>query len=335
MIPFVATQVRAIIESIRLLESLVTAPLGLYSDIKMVRESLPFPEAAALSREETQERRTAFMTLTDTPHELALGTISSISTSLEILEATKGPDGTGPLAAPWVAQARRVLARAQARVGGDMRAKSAAKIQGLYVIVDPEATGGRPVAEVAEATLSGGASVLQLHDKVHDQRDALAMASQLKALCDRYDSLFVMNGDPVLAVSSDSHGLHLGQSDLPVTEARRILTPRQLVGSSNNSHEEAMESQTQGVDYLALGAVYGTATLGKANRPAVGLELVSSVKSLVSQPVVAVGGINAGNVAEAVRAGADCVCVVSAVTLAEDPEAATQELVEAIQSAKG
>ena len=94
MIPFVATQVRAIIESIRLLESLVTAPLGLYSDIKMVRESLPFPEAAALSREETQERRTAFMTLTDTPHELALGTISSISTSLEILEATKGPDGT-------------------------------------------------------------------------------------------------------------------------------------------------------------------------------------------------------------------------------------------------
>jgi thiamine-phosphate pyrophosphorylase len=333
MTPFIAVQIRAIIEDIRLLESFVTAPLGLYSDIKMLREALPFPEAAELTREETQERRASLATLTQTPQELTLGVIASLGMSLSVIEKVKGDDGP-PLEAAWLVRARRVLARAEQRVAGEMRAKTASRVRGLYVIVDPEATRGRPVLDVAEAALKGGASVLQLRDKTHDKGVTLPAARQLKALCDQHGALFIMNDHADLAASSGAHGLHVGQTDLPVAEARRTLAPHQLVGRSNNTVEEAMESQAQGVDYLAVGAVYPTSTMGKGARHVVGVEMVSKVKGMVAQPVVAIGGINAGNIAEVVKAGADCICVVSAVTLADDPQAATRALVKAIQDAK-
>ena len=95
-----------------------------------------------------------------------------------------------------------------------------------------------------------------------------------------------------------------------------------------------MDSQAEVADYMAVGAVYPTATLGKSDRPAVGPALVAEIKGLVPQPIVAIGGINAGNIADVVQTGADCVCVVSAVTLADDPQAATQELVDTIQKAR-
>ncbi|MCH7745413.1 MAG: thiamine phosphate synthase [Chloroflexi bacterium] len=320
-----------IIEDIRLLESFVTVPLGLYSDIKMLRESLPFPEAAELSREETIERRTAFMTLTDAPLELALETMSSISNSIDILEHVKGDP---PLEPDWVVRARRVLIRAEQKVGGDIRASIASKINGLYVIVDPEATNGRPVIEVAEATLKGGASVLQLRDKTQDKGDILPIARQLKAMCDEHGALFIMNDDADIALACDAHGLHVGQTDLPVSEARRALGHRQIIGTSNGGVDESMQSQSDGADYLAVGAVFATTTMGKSGRTSLGVEMLRKVKELTSQPIVAIGGINLGNIADVVKTGADSVCVVSAVTFADDPEAATRELVEAIQSAR-
>ena len=333
MIPFVTARIQAIIEDIRLLETFVTAPLGLYSDIKMLRESLPFPEAADLSREETRERRTAFRDVTDAPLALALGTVASLNSSLDALDTlTGGPEVSG-LEGEWVDRARRVLARAEQRVAGEMRANTSLKIRGLYVIVDPDATRGRPVVDVAEATLRGGASVLQLRDKSDDKSQILALARNLKSLCDRHGALFVVNDDADVALSCDAHGLHVGQTDLPVPEARRVLAPHQIVGRSNNSVDEAVASQAQEVDYLAVGAVFATGTMGKSGRHAIGVETVSQIKGLVSRPVVAIGGINAGNITEVVRAGADCVCVVSAVAHSDDPEAATRQLVEAIKGA--
>ncbi len=330
--PFVSSHVRSIIESLRLLESFVTAPLGLYSDIKMVREAMPFPEAAELTRDETSERRTAFMTLTKQPLELALKTISVTSESLDALGSTRGEGGSS-LSPEWVSRARRVLARAHQRVTGEMRAATAAGIRGLYVIVDPEATNGRPVLEVAEAALKGGTRVLQLRDKSHDKAEVLSSARDAKSLCDRHGALFIMNDHADLALSSDAHGLHVGQSDLPVAEARRVLAPRQVLGRSNNSVDEALESQSQGADYLAVGAVFPTATMGKSDRTSIGVEMVAKIKEMVDRPVVAIGGISAENVADVVRAGADCVCVVSGVTLAVDPEAAAADLVDKIESA--
>lgn len=189
------------------------------------------------------------------------------------------------------------------------------------------------MVQVAEAALKGGAKVLQLRDKTGDRGDVLPVARELRGMCEERDALFVMNDDPALAVAVDAHGLHVGQSDMPVEEARRMLSHSQFVGTSNNTMDQALHSRQLGADYLAVGAVFSTTTVGKGARNMVGPEMVSRVKERVSQPVVAIGGIDSQNIAEVVEAGADCVCVVSAVTYADDPESAAHELVEAIARA--
>ena len=219
-------------------------------------------------------------------------------------------------------------------VGAEIRADLAASLKGIYVIVDPEATRGRPVIEVARASLEGGARVVQLRDKLRDKRPMLETACELKALCDEFGALFVMNDHADVALASDADALHVGQTDLPVGAARRVLEPHQLVGSSNGSVEEAMRSADDGVDYIAVGAIYTTTTMGKSGRRALGPEMIERVKSEVSQPVVAIGGINETNIGDVAAAGADCACVVSAITFADDPRAATRRLVELLEGSR-
>ena len=334
MNPFATTQTQALIEGLRLLECFVTAPLGLYSDIRMLRESMSFPEARELSREETQRRRIAYSEVIEQPLEMALAAIETIGSSLDALSMIKADAGAPGLDSAWITRARRVLDRAKQRVGTDIRAGTASRVRGLYVIVDPEATDGRPVPEVAEAALKGGASVIQLRDKKRDKGAALPVTREVKALCEAHGALFVINDDADIAVACDADGLHVGVTDLPVSEARQVLAPEQLVGRSNNTVQEVMDSQAHSVDYLAIGAVFPTPTLGKATRTPVGVDMVRKAKDLVSQPVVATGGIDSRNVGEVISAGADCVCVVSAVTLAKDPESAARQLVDELERAK-
>lgn len=209
----------------------------------------------------------------------------------------------------------------------ETRLERIAKVRGLYVIVDPEATRGRDVVDVVAAALRGGARVIQLRDKTRDKGEVLQVARAIKGLCDEYDALFIVNDDADIAFLSEAHGLHVGQTDLPVGEARRVLAAGQIVGRSNNGVEESLESAGQGADYVAVGAIYATTTMGKSGRTALGPDMIRKVKDAVSVPVVAIGGINAGNIADVARAGADCVCVVSAVTYADDVEGAARELV--------
>ena len=208
------------------------------------------------------------------------------------------------------------------------------KIDGLYVIVGPDATRGRPVVEIAEAALRGGARVLQLRDKSGDRGDVLPVAVRLRELCHDHGALFFVNDDIALGFACDADGVHLGQSDLPVDVARRILAPDKLIGRSNNSGEEVEESVSMGVDYVAVGAVFPTTTVGKGTRAAIGLDGIRRARDLTDLPLVAIGGINESNVADVVRAGADCVAVISAVTMADDPEAAARRLVDTIETAR-
>ena len=333
MNPFVAEQVHTAIEDIRLLEAFITAPLGLYSDIKMLRESLPFPDAAELPRDELRERRTAFGQLTDTPQRLTLDTISSLRAVADILEQVKDDPEVARLRQGWIPRVRMVLQRAEDQVARELRANIASKVRGLYIIVDPEATHGRDVVEIAASALRGGVSVLQLRDKTRDKDEVLTVARELRDLCESHDALFIMNDDADVAQAVEAHGLHVGQTDLPIAEARKSLAVHQIVGRSNSGVEQAMDSQQQGADYLAVGAVYSTETMGKSGRTAVGPETISKVKEMVDHPVVAIGGIDESNIADVARAGADCICVVSAVTFADDPEAAAARLIELIDSA--
>ncbi len=210
------------------------------------------------------------------------------------------------------------------------RDETARKVSGLYVIVDAQAARDRELVDLTEAVLRGGARVIQLRDKLHDKGDVLPVARRIRDLCDRHDAVFIMNDHADLAVACDAHGLHLGQHDLPVAEARAILKPYQIIGTSNALVEEAAESESLGVDYLAVGAMFPTDTKERT-RPA-GLSTLSAVKATSSVPLVAIGGINLANVSQVVRAGADAACVISAVVGAPDPEAAARQLIAAMQS---
>lgn len=330
MNPFLQSQISALVENLRLIEAFVIAPLGLHSDIKMVRQALPFDDAGDLDRTELGARRSAYQSMSERPDELVLQVIEQVMNKLDIMEAVKD----SPTTPEWVAQARRVLVRAEQKVAGDERAKSSTRIKGLYVIVGPDATNGRPVIEVAEAALLGGASVLQLRDKTGDRGDVLPIATRLQKLCSDHDALFFMNDDVAIGVTRGVDGVHLGQTDLLVSDARRILRPNQLIGRSNNSMDEIAQSASQGVDYIAVGAVFPTITVGKGTRPTIGIDSIRQAKDIAPQPLVAIGGINEVNVREVVKAGANCVAVISAVTMADDPEAAARRMVDAIESAR-
>ncbi len=334
MNPLVEAHLAVVVESSRFLQRVVTLPSGLRSDFRALRESLETELETDPPSGGNVEPDDGTAATTDENLQVALPSIESMSASIDAL-AGWAAAGVPSLSAGQFDRARNVLAQAAGQVAAGLRASAAARVRGLYVIVDPEATRGRPILDVAEAALRGGASVVQLRDKSRDKGEMLPDALRLQAMCEDYGGLFVVNDDADLARAVSSHALHVGQTDLPVASARAVLDARQLVGTSNGDVAEALRSQADGADYVAVGAIFGTTTMGKSGRRSLGVEAIAEVKEAVSMPVVAIGGINLANIADVVRAGADCVCVVSAVTFADDPEAAAAHLVEAIRSAAG
>ncbi|MDP3065051.1 MAG: thiamine phosphate synthase [Chloroflexota bacterium] len=235
--------------------------------------------------------------------------------------------------APWVARVNLAADRIGAALGWQLRQGLRERMYGLYVIVDTEITGGRTPLEVAQAALRGGARMLQLRAKGADKGDVMPLARQLKQLCVSHKAVFIVNDHADLARAVEADGLHVGQHDLPVAAARHVLLPTQAIGRSNATPEEGRYSEAMGVDYVAVGAIYATGTK-KSTRPA-GLETLRRVKAAVHCPVIAIGGISKDNVAEVVKAGADAISVISAVSLTSDPEAAAREMVARIRQAGG
>ena len=204
----------------------------------------------------------------------------------------------------------------------------------LYVVLDPSFAKGRPIDEVCEAALLGGADVIQLR---HKDAPALTLYEEdlrLRELCRRYGKLFIMNDRVDLALAMDADGVHLGQDDLPPAVARRLLGPDHIIGVSASTSEEARRAEQDGADYLGVGAIYearGSKT--DAGAP-IGPRAIAAIKAGVSIPIVGIGGINAANAAEVVRAGADGVAVLSAVVSAPDVAQAARELRSVVEHAK-
>ncbi len=211
------------------------------------------------------------------------------------------------------------------------RREAAWRVAGLYVIVDPQLTRERDVVDVARAALKGGATAIQLRDKVRDKGDQLPTARRLLDVCQEHDASFIVNDHADLAAACGAHGLHVGQHDLPIPEARRVLYPAQFLGTSNALLQEAEASVQQQVDYIAVGAMYATDSKGNT-RPA-GVQRLRQVRQRVNGvPIVAIGGITLDNVDPVLEAGADGICVIGAVCLADNPEQAARLLVERIQA---
>ena len=197
-------------------------------------------------------------------------------------------------------------------------------VRGLYVIVDPDLSRGRSDLEVARQAIAGGARLIQLRDKKRDKGELLPVARELQHLCTQAGVLFIVNDDVDLALAAGADGVHVGQKDLPVKAVRAMLPLDKIAGCSTNNPEEARQAQADGADYVAVGAIFPTGS--KTNTRPAGLDTIRQVRSAVSLPVVAIGGINEGNIALVVEAGADSAAVISTVVSADDVAAAARSL---------
>ncbi len=194
----------------------------------------------------------------------------------------------------------------------------------LYVIIDAAACGARDLAWVAEQAIRGGADAIQLRNKTASAEALLRSAKQLLTVTRPAGIPLIINDHADVAVAAGADGVHVGQDDLSVAEARKIVGSGKLVGQSTHSLEQAITADLNHADYLALGPLYPTPT--KPDYPAVGLPLIREVQLRVDIPIVCIGGIDQTSLSEVVRAGATCVAVVRAVCAASDPATASRSL---------
>ncbi|NIJ10251.1 thiamine-phosphate pyrophosphorylase [Saccharomonospora amisosensis] len=204
----------------------------------------------------------------------------------------------------------------------------------LYLCTDARRSRG-DLAEFADAALAGGVDIIQLRDKTDGTLEASEEIEALEVLaraCAKHGALLSVNDRADIALAVQADVLHLGQDDLPVSVARRILGDDPVIGRSTHSLEEARRAATEdGVDYFCVGPCWPTPT--KPGRPAPGLELVRAVAEGIdtTRPWFAIGGIDERRVGEVVAAGARRAVVVRAITEAEDPAAAATTLRQALQ----
>ena len=203
----------------------------------------------------------------------------------------------------------------------------------LYLVTDPELARGRSLVEIVGAAVRGGTTLVQLRDKHADGRALLEQARALKALLDPQGIPLIVNDRVDVALAAGAAGCHVGQSDLPAEDARAILGPDAILGLSIDAVEQARAADPEYVDYIAHGPFGATGTKPDAGAP-VGASGIAAVRELSALPLVAIGAIDAGNAAEAIRAGADGIAVVSAIVAAPDPEAASRELRGVVEGAR-
>jgi thiamine-phosphate pyrophosphorylase len=231
----------------------------------------------------------------------------------------------------------------------------------LYFVCDAQPRGEEPEA-LLRAALNGGVDIVQLREKELGRDEIERSAQTFRRLCDTYSALFIVNDDPYLAQSCDADGVHLGQDDMPVEEAREILGPEMIIGLSTHSKEQIAAAgdgpgqadqgrrergvlrtratedadmrrpgASSSVDYVSVGPIWETPT--KAGRPGVGLGLVEHAAANAPHPFFAIGGVDPSNAAEVVAAGAHRLGVVRAIRDAAEPAAAAEALRGALGAA--
>ncbi|CAF0689517.1 thiamine phosphate synthase [Candidatus Methylacidithermus pantelleriae] len=194
----------------------------------------------------------------------------------------------------------------------------------LYVILDLAYLAPEEVLAVAQKALAGGADLLQLRAKGRSLVELFPIARELARICRDRGALCIMNDWPELAEQSGADGVHLGQEDLSIGEARKLLGPQAIIGQSTHSLEQAMGAEQQGADYIGIGPIFWTPTKPAA-RP-VGLGVIREVAQRVRIPQFCIGGINCETLPQVLAAGGRRVAVVSAVCKSHDAEDACRQL---------
>jgi len=201
----------------------------------------------------------------------------------------------------------------------------------LYFVCDARPPGG-DLEALLRAALSGGVDIVQLREKELGRAEIERAAATFRRVCDTYSAPFVVNDDPELARACDADGVHLGQDDGSVAEARALLGPDALIGLSTHSEEQIAAAAEADVDHISVGPIWETPT--KAGRPGVGLELISHAAEHAPHPFFAIGGIDLGNAEQVLAAGASRLCVVRAIRDAPNPSVAAEALRRAFAAAE-
>ena len=195
----------------------------------------------------------------------------------------------------------------------------------LYAVTDQMwLKEGETLLDVCENVLENGATFLQIREKDLSEEAFEQEAAKLKDLCAKYRVPYVVNDSVEIAVDIDADGVHVGQSDIKGRDIRAIIGPDKILGISAGTVEQAIAAEQAGADYIGVGAVFGTST--KKDAQNISREQLLAICNAVTIPVVAIGGISAGNILELSGSGVDGVAVVSAIFGAQDPGKATAEL---------
>ena len=204
----------------------------------------------------------------------------------------------------------------------------------LYLVTDRALARGRATAEIVRAAVAGGVTCVQVREKDGGTREFLEEARAVQAALRGTGVPLIVNDRVDVALAIGAEGVHLGQRDLPLADARRLGPPGWIVGVSAESVEDAVRAERDGADYVGVSPVFATPTKADHAAP-LGLEGLRAIRAATKLPLVAIGGLHAGNARDVVRAGADGLAVVSAIVAADDPRAAAAELRREIAAAQG
>jgi thiamine-phosphate pyrophosphorylase len=200
----------------------------------------------------------------------------------------------------------------------------------VYAIVDPEHAGGRSLPDLAKLVATGGATLVQLRDKRSETRDMVETARAVKAALAPFGVPLLVNDRVDVALAAGADGVHVGPTDMALEDARRLLGPRAIIGSSIKSVAAAEAAPIDRIDYAGIGGVYATTSKDNPNPP-IGVEGLRRIVEALRRrkpgfPTCAIAGITAANAGPTIAAGADGVAVISALSLASDPTAATKAM---------
>jgi len=212
-------------------------------------------------------------------------------------------------------------------------AQSATREPPKLYAVTPEQLSGAALFEAVAAVLRGGAQLVQYRAKSKSVQTRMDEATALQALCQAANARFIVNDDPALALAIKADGVHLGESDPGIREARKLLGPKSLIGvSCYNNLERARRAKAEGASYLAFGAMFESSVKPEARKAP--LHLLFEARRL-ALPVCAIGGITVSHAAQLVRAGADWLAVITDLFQVHDPETQARCFVRAMQAPAG
>ncbi|MDR3057091.1 MAG: thiamine phosphate synthase [Prevotella sp.] len=203
----------------------------------------------------------------------------------------------------------------------------------LYLVTDRSLSLGRSIESIVEQAANGGVTMVQLREKECSSGEFYDLAIKLKQCLKPFNIPLIINDRLDIALACDAEGLHIGQSDIPYPVARKIFGKDKIIGLSVESLQDALDANQTDVDYIGISPVFSTATKTDT-APELGLEGIRKIMSISKHPSVGIGGINITNAADILSSGANGIAVVSAIMSAKDPQQATIELKNIINSQK-